>query len=532
MTLARSVSELLDDHVTLEIECIDRLYLGLYVPILQDPRGVAWFWKTHRGHDFASSSLMAPMTQSFVHRIAAFAEREGIDVVEFRKGQRKDDIAREYLDQFKGDEGVLFIGKAQEKSKVVRTERRRNPTTGASYAWLVKTTSMVNHYYFYCVDRDFGPFFIKLCSYFPYNGKVCLNGHEYLKRQLRQHRMKFEPLDNGLLSCADPERAQRIASDLGPEKIDRLVRKWLRILPHPFARNDRAAGFRYDISVLQAEFSLTQVFDRPLSGRLFFEQIIRENIDLGRPDHVQLIFDRCISRRTPGGFRTRIITDGVVPSLHVDYKSSRIKQYHKEGRALRTETTINDAYDFDVGRRLQNLPLLREIGLSTNRRLLDVQRLSHDPALGEAEFDRIHRPQLVDGQRASALRLDDVRVRALLAALLVLHLLPRGFTNQDLREHIAPLLGLPPGKFTQGRMTYNLRRLRLHGLIARIPKSRRYSVTDFGYRTAMFLTRAYNRLLIPGLAVIAGPDPPQPAALRAAIRQVEAAVDKLWRDAA
>ncbi|MGH8563777.1 MAG: hypothetical protein ACREXW_06660 [Gammaproteobacteria bacterium] len=95
------------------------------------------------------------------------------------------------------------------------------------------------------------------------------------------------------------------------------------------------------MSILQAEFSLTQVLDRPLTGRVFFEEVIRENLDLGRPSQVQLIFDRRVTRRTPGRFRSRVITEGVVPSLHVDYKSSRIKQYHKEGRALQTETTIN-----------------------------------------------------------------------------------------------------------------------------------------------------------------------------------------------
>jgi hypothetical protein len=532
MSLPRSVAQILAEHVTFELECTDRLYLGLYVPILQAPGGIAWFWKQHRGHDFASSSLMAPMTERFVRRIEAFAEQEGIEMVPFSKGQRKDDVAKKYLARFEGDEGLLFIGKAQEKASVVRTERRRNPTTGGSYAWLVKTTSMVNHYYFYCVDQDFGPLFLKFCSYFPYNAKACLNGHEYLKRQLKKRGIAFEPLDNGLLSCAEPQRAQQIADELGPEKIDRLIRKWLRRLPHPFAATDRAAGFRYEISALQSEFSLTQVFDRPMTGRIFFEQIIRENIDLGRPDHIQLIFDRRVTRRTPGRFRTRVIYEGVIPSLHVDYKSSRIKQYHKEAKALRTETIINDAYDFDVGRRLENLPRLREIGLQTNRRLLDVQRLSHDPALGEADFEQIHCPRVVDEQRVSALRLDDVRVRALLTALLVLHLLPRGFTNHELREHVAQLLGLRPGQFTQGRMTYNLRRLRLHGLIARIPKSRRYRVTDFGFRAAMFLTRAYNRLLRPGLAVLAGPDPPQPAPLRAAVRQLERAIDRLWSDAA
>src|SRR5207253_10393798 len=132
----------------------------------------------------------------------------------------------------------------------------------------------------------------------------------------------------------------------------------------------RAAGFRYDLSILQAEFALTQVLERPLVGRIFFEEVIRENLDLGRPDNVQLIFARRVTKRTPGRFRTRVLTEGVIPSLHIDYKSTKIKQYHKEGRALRTETTINDTRDFVIGRRLHNLPALREIGFQANRRLL------------------------------------------------------------------------------------------------------------------------------------------------------------------
>src|SRR6516164_4360946 len=151
------------------------------------------------------------------------------------------------------------------------------------------------------------------------------------------------------------------------------MRKWLARLPHPYTAADRQAGYRYELSILQAEFSLTQVLDRPLTGRVFFDQVIRENLDLGRPDQVQLIFGRRVSKRTPGRFRTRVLTEGVTPTLHVDYKKSRIKQYHKEGRALRTETTINDTRDFDIGKRLKNLSALREVGFQANRRLLNVQ---------------------------------------------------------------------------------------------------------------------------------------------------------------
>jgi hypothetical protein len=386
VSLPHSVAEVIQKHVTLEVECIDRMYLNVYISALQRERGVASFFRFHRGASFASSALMDPISKAFICNITSFCKDHDIPLISFEKKQRKDDVAAEHLATFSREEGVLFVGKAQEKTPVFRTEKRRNPQTGQTYPWIVRSTAMVNHYYFYCVDKDFGPFFLKFCSYFPYTAKLCLNGHEYLKRQLNQEGVKHEALDNGILSCEDPQRVQQLADRLSAGKIDALLRKWLARLPHPFTAEDRRAGYRYELSILQAEFSLTQVLDRPVSGRIFFEEVIRENLDLGRPDRVQLIFQRRVSRRTPGRFRTRVLTAGVVPSLHIDYKRSRIKQYHKEGRALRTETTINDARDFGIGKRLENLPALREVGFQANRRLLNVQQISHDCMFAEEAF--------------------------------------------------------------------------------------------------------------------------------------------------
>src|SRR5450759_2003303 len=215
-----------------------------------------------------------------------------------------------------------------------------------------------------------------------------------------------------------------------------------------------------------------------VSGRIFFEQVLHENLDIGRPDQIGLVFDRRIIRKghhpTPGRFRTRVITDGVVPSLHIDYKNSKIKQYHKEGRALRTETTINDTRDFGLSKRLTNLAALRQIGFPANRRLLGVQRISHDPVRGAQAFLDLTAPLVGnDGTRIPGLRFGDVRVHALLQALLVHRLLPHGFTNRDLRILIAPLLGKTPEDITAGKMTYDLRRLRAHGLVQGIPRTRR-----------------------------------------------------------
>lgn len=502
MSIPRSVAEVIRDHVTLEVEGIDRMYLNVYQPKLQTEKQAACFFRFHRGQPVASSSLMGVMTNEFLSKVDVFVEQQRIPVVHFKKGQRKDDIAAEHRARFQGTEGVLFLGKAQEKVTIFRTEKRTD-AAGKKYAWIVKSATPVNQFYFYCIDEDFGPFFLKFCTYFPYNAKLCLNGHEYLKRQLAKENIAFEALDNGVLSCADPKRLQQICDGLSAAKIDALVRKWLAKLPHPYLATDRKAGYRYDVSILQAEFSLTQVLDRPQTGRIFFEEVIRENLDIGRPDQVQLIFARRVSKRTPGRFRTRVLTAGVVPSLHVDYKNTKIKQYHKESRALRTETTINDTRDFAIGRRLHNLPALRKIGFQANRRLLDVQRLSHDALLGEDAFRQLNEPVTVAGQRASALRFADPVTQTLFGALLVFRLLPRGFSNRELRDHWAPLLGKTSQSITPGQMTYHLRRLRLHDLIERVPKSHRYRVTDRGWRTILFCTRCYNRMLRPGFAELA-----------------------------
>ena len=183
-----------------------------------------------------------------------------------------------------------------------------------------------------CVDEDFGPFFIKFGTYFPYTAKLCINGNEWAKRQAAKAGIGFEALDNAFAAVDDVAALQRICDSLGPAQIDALLRKWLPILPTPFTDDDEAAGYRYELSILQAEFSLTQMLDRPVSGRIFFEQVLHDNLDIGRRDHVSLIFDHRImcgrKRKTPSRFRTRVITDGVTPSLHIDYKNTKVKQYH------------------------------------------------------------------------------------------------------------------------------------------------------------------------------------------------------------
>ena len=520
-----NINDLLREHVTLTVECLDRIYLNGYISTLQTPGQLVNFLIRHRGHKIPSPVLLGRITQAFVRAVKSFARKHNIPLVHFERGQRKDDVAAEYRKKFDRSEGVVFIGVAQERANAFKGRKKdQKGYVGFEYS---RQKVFVNHYYFYIQDEDFGPAFIKVCTYAPYAIKVCLNGHEWVKRQLRKEGIGFEELDNGFLSCEDPERLQALCDQLGPEQIQAFFDKWMQRLPLPLTAEDRKAGYYHRLSVWQVEVSHTQVFSDPVRGREFFEAVIRENLDLGRPDRVQLVFDRKIIKTTPGRFRTRVIEEGVLPSLHIEYKKSHVKQYFKENRALRTETTINDPKDFGVKKGLANLPYLQKIGCEINRRLLDVQRISHDCHLSQQSVERVVQPTVTqDGQRAPGLRFGQPRVMALLAALTLFVHTTHGFTHRTLRPHVADLLGVDREAYRANQMSYDLRRLSLKGIIWRVPHSHRYVLTPYGRKVALFFTRLHARVFRPGFAAL-DPTGPIPGPLAQALERVDREIDRL-----
>ena len=257
---------------------------------------------------------------------------------------------------------------------------------------------------------------------------------------------------------------------------------------------------------------------RPRPARRFFEALVADNIDIGRPDRVDLTFGRG-PRGAPrkGLHQTRVFTPGTDVHLDFRYKHSRVKQYLKEGRALRIETVINKPADLDVLARLEHLPELVAKARAVNRRLLMIERAGQGCAIGSALFERIHQPYAREGQRTGALRFGDPRAMALTGALCCCVHAVTGFTNHSLRGLVAGLLGQD---YTTSQMTYDLRRLRLHGLITRTPRTHTYTLTPDGIRAAVFYTKVHNRILRP---LLAAPDrPPAPPELRRALATIDA----------
>lgn len=505
-----TIASLLRDHVTLRVRSVDRLFLQGYVPRLMT-EGMVVRFLLDQGNPIPSPALLGKLGRAYVKQIERFAAEHEIAVVRFGKGESKEQTARGYFDQAEaeGRTGCVLVGVAQEKASAWRGWRDGGPD-GHPHFCFGRQTVFVNHYYFYILDPEWGPSFIKACSYAPFPVWLYLNGHEWAKRQAIKQGLGFTALDNGFRDCADAQALAALCDRLAARDVEAFLRRWQARLPSPFSAADRRRGYGYALAFRQLELSDTRVFDRPQAGRAWFEQTIRDQLTLGRPDQVSIVFGRRISTRTPGRFATRVINRGVEPAIQVHYKASKVKQYFKEGRALRTETTVNDTRDFGIGRLLtpDNWAALLAIGHRVNERLLCAQLEACACAPDATTLQRVVLPSIHDGQTAPGLRFGDPRVMALLAALCGFQHLFDGVTNRSLRA----LMTATIPDYTARQMTYDLRRLRRKGLLRRIPRSQRYELTSDGRRLAVFLTKTYTRIVNPALAEL---DPKLPADIAA-----------------
>jgi hypothetical protein len=302
-----TASEVLGGHVVLDIDCLDRVYLNAYVPILQSSGQVVVFMAQHLGLPIPSPSLMEKISSRFRRPVASFAEANGIPWVRFAKEDRKAEVMAPYLRRAAtaGRSRVAAIGVAQEFQRVWAAYQRDTATAAPQYTF-AKADRRVTCYYFYLWDVGFGPAFIKVCAYFPYPAKIWVNGHEWAKRQAQRAGIAYRELSNGFAACDAPAALQEICNRLQPGTIEVFAQWWLHRLPLPFGPADQRAGYWWEISMRQMEVSRTLVFDAPRRARAFFEALIADTLGIGRPANVEIIFNRHIRRDTPGVFRTAI----------------------------------------------------------------------------------------------------------------------------------------------------------------------------------------------------------------------------------
>ena len=267
MAVTLTVNDLLDGHVGLDVECLDRLYFNGYVPKLQVGGQVVGFMTRHLGYPIPSPAIMEKIGTGFRRAVHDFAVTSQVPIITF--GKARPQAGRDAsLSAAAGGDGCAGCGRDRGGSGVPERVRRiPSAKTGLSghQVWYSfrKADRRVTCFYFYLWDADFGPSFIKVCAYFPYPAKVWLNGHEWAKRQATMAGIGFTELSNGFASCTDPAGLQAICNRLGPEQIQAFFDRWMRHSSVATDVADRQDGYWWELSMRQIETSRTLVFDHP-----------------------------------------------------------------------------------------------------------------------------------------------------------------------------------------------------------------------------------------------------------------------------
>jgi DNA-binding transcriptional ArsR family regulator len=493
-----TLAEACGDAVAFTYRSLDRLILNAYIPTLQMAGAMVTFLREVQSKPILSPVVFKALTDRFVTAVHAFTEAHRIPVLHATGRTKPGAVAQRALHAAARAHrwGVVAVVVHQESARVFTSRHAGGRRTNF---WVREERRLVNHYYFYLRDREYGDGFVRISSYAPFQMRIWLNAHGYLAAQLRRRRVPFRTVDNCVVEVADPAVLATIADGFDAALVEQIARRWLAWVPDPLTPAERAAGYPTYLSIYQAEFSDNVIFHRTQVLNRVYEDLLRDHLHLGRPDMLKVVFDRQIRRTTPSTFKTRVLRQGVVSCLKVFYKKSFLKQYNKAGLVLRTEVCVNDPRDFSIGRSLVHLGYLGTIAYHAITRFLKAQTVALATALDRSTFERLITASHEGGHYVAGLRLGAPQVMRLLAALGCAGLTFRAFSQTDLRTLLVDRFGAEPTEVTPARLSYQLTKLRGKGLVRKVPRRNRYTLTDRGYRVTLYLTKLHQRLLSPTL---------------------------------
>jgi hypothetical protein len=529
------LSDLLGQAVQSSYTAWDRIVLNGYLDRLQRPANISYFFREVVGVPAVTPEVLMSRTGPYRAWVARYAAEHAIPVVAAPKDRRKEDVVAGYYRRFKAAEGVVAILTSTESGRTFVSYVPRYPPPGGDphYRLLSACRKRFLHYYFYLLDPVLGPMSLRVGTFLPFTLACFLNGHSFLAQELTGRGVGFRKDDNALLAVDDPAALEAAAARLTPRLIEQRSDYWARRLAPAFSPAERAAlplGYRY--SIAQIELATDLIFKRSAPLKALFRRATELGILLGGADRTTHLFGRRITARYGGKLQTVLDrrNEGQ-PILRSYYGSSFVKQYEKGDRLLRTETCLNNTYDLGIGRRLENLPALKERMLATNTRYLEAQAEVLASTVDGGALASLARPVLVGARRVPGLKLEDDRVIRLLEGLLHPGTFVADWTTREVHARLLARHRLTEADYRLGQLRYDLGKLRAHGLVERLGTSRRYRLTPRGLKLGVLLVKLRTRLLGP-LASLASeaqrrrPDR-HPSEVEAAFRRVDAALDHL-----
>ena len=523
-----TAADMVAGHVMLDVSCLDRVYLNGYVAKLQTPGGVVYFFHHHRGKPIVSPALFEPIGEKFRRDIKDWAQANGIPLIRFGAGDRKADVMAPYLEAAAaaGRSQVVAVGCAQEFQLVWTARKRDTDPGGCPQFSFTKEQRRVSVFYVYIFDEQMGPGFIKICTTSRIRSRSGSTGTSGPsgRRPPPGSASPRCPTGSPRARTRPPSRTSATGSARAPCRCGSSGgwpgsrSRWMT----PTGTAGTGGSCRCGRWRPPAPWSSTAT----VHARAFFEALLCENMDLGRPENVELLFRRGQRPGRPasppggGGFRTTIDRYCHMVTINVFYKNSRVKQYLKDDVALRIETVVNSPDDLGCRRMLSNLPELQAKARAINDRLLHTEIAGKGTVLVSPVMERITRPTVTgDGRKAPALRFGDLRVQALAGALAAMLFTVTGVTNKTLRGLMTGLLHRP---YSMNQASYDLSRLSRNGLIRRVPGRNRYTLTRDGLLFAHFYTKVYEHVLRPLMAPDRPNAPPELAAALDTLDQIAA----------
>jgi len=515
------------DSIRFEYSCFDRILLNAVIPVLQQPPSVVWFLKEKRAMRKLTSHCFRAISAEYHAWAAELADRWSVPIVEPPKGVRREEWVEPYF-QRRRQPGVAVILKSRENARVAVSHANRGQPH------IEMQPRFVWQYYFYLQDRDFGRMFLRICPYFPFNARVCINGHEWLARRMQAEGVDFRQCGNAFLTCSDPPRLQRLSAQFSARHVESCALRWLaQLVPFFTDRERRREGFAHRLYMSQVEYSTNVVFHRRASLDHLMERLLDLNRTIGRPDALSVIFGKRITRPTVAGLKTQITEKQFAnPAIRSHYKQGSIKQYVRDHLLLRTEVTSYHAPDLGVRKNVEDLGRLRAVMAPINQRYLDVQQDVLETFVDRGQLRQLAEPTVSSsGRRTPGLKLDDPRLLAVMQAVVrFAHLVQGGaFRTRDLHERAASALGQTAETYKLSQLRYDLGKLRAKGLVEKVPRSQQYRLTPEGGRLCVLFLKLTRRIYAPLVAAALEPvrhDEQLPPERRCQLDRLYASVDR------
>src|SRR5438876_1714416 len=492
-------------NIGFDYRCFDRILLHAAIqPFQQEQRAVGFFW-TYRQIYPVSRQVLRDIATQYHNWAKNHSQKWGVPIQEDPPG-RRDDFVERYFRRAQPDQVVAII-KAREPATILTA-------IGKDDRWhLELKRRWVEQYNFYVQDSRWGQLFVRVCPYFPFSARVCLNQHYWLALRLQERDIRFQQCANAFGQCADPGALQKLADSLAANDLITCAQKWLtRFTPFFTAEERKHAGVQHRLFFAPVEYCDNLIFRRRAAVETLEQRLLDANRTIGQPNKLTLIFGRRITRHHGDKLQT-VIEDLNLPHpvIRSHYRKGFLKQYVRDRFLLRTETetaTNNISTDYGIGKAVENLPPLQKRLDGIIDRYLEVQQDILETFVDREELRQLTQPTVLpNGRRIPGLKLDQPRQLALLHSLVrFCYLAAEGtFTTRDLYPQTLQALHITPEQYKLAALRYDLWKLRAKGLVEKIPHSRRYRLLPHGYQICLVFLKLYEKIYAPLTAGILQP---------------------------